>query len=213
MIYLYVKTHNKTGLKYLGKTEQNPQTYKGSGKYWINHINKHGYDVTTEVIGTFQTNEELSTVSKELSEKWRVVDSSEWANLRPESGDGGDTSKHIDYSSLERGKGKTYEQRYGKEKAIELKKSRANVLTETRKGKTWDEIFGEEMATELRQKAADRVRKYHIGAKRSEETKRKISESAKGRKHPKSCCIVCGKEVASNNLSKHHQTHQSDKSD
>ena len=54
IIYLYIKTHNKTGLKYLGKTTKKDQhKYKGSGKYWLKHIRKHGYDVTTEII--FQT--------------------------------------------------------------------------------------------------------------------------------------------------------------
>lgn len=28
-IYLYVKTHRKTGLKYFGKTVKDPLTYKG----------------------------------------------------------------------------------------------------------------------------------------------------------------------------------------
>jgi len=32
-IYLYKKTHNVTGLQYLGKTTRNPFTYKGSGVY------------------------------------------------------------------------------------------------------------------------------------------------------------------------------------
>lgn len=50
MIYLYVKTHNITKLKYFGKTKKDPYIYKGSGKYWLNHIKKHGYDVTTEII-------------------------------------------------------------------------------------------------------------------------------------------------------------------
>jgi len=49
-IYLYLKTHNKTGLKYLGKTIQNPYKYQGSGEYWIPHIKKHGYDVTTKIL-------------------------------------------------------------------------------------------------------------------------------------------------------------------
>lgn len=41
MIYLYVKTHNITGLKYLGKTNnKDPHSYKGSGKYWILHCKK-----------------------------------------------------------------------------------------------------------------------------------------------------------------------------
>ena len=33
--YLYVKQHNKTGLKYFGKTtKKDPLKYKGSGLYW-----------------------------------------------------------------------------------------------------------------------------------------------------------------------------------
>jgi len=47
---IYVKTHNKTGLKYLGKTKQDPLKYRGSGIKWRDHISKHGYDVTTEII-------------------------------------------------------------------------------------------------------------------------------------------------------------------
>lgn len=53
--YLYVKTHNKTGLKYLGKTVRNPYSYKGSGTRWINHIKKHGNDVKTQIL--FETND------------------------------------------------------------------------------------------------------------------------------------------------------------
>ena len=63
-IYLYIKTHNITGLKYLGKTKQDPFKYKGSGKRWRYHIRKHGNDVTTEVIGVFETNEQLRLVSE-----------------------------------------------------------------------------------------------------------------------------------------------------
>jgi hypothetical protein len=88
-IYLYVKTHNITGLKYLGKTTQDPFVYKGSGKRWKAHIAKHGYNVTTEIIGVYQSNGDLAFVGKQLSEKWDIVNSSEWANLKPESGDGG----------------------------------------------------------------------------------------------------------------------------
>jgi hypothetical protein len=41
MIYLYLKKHNKTGLKYLGKTISNdPYSYQGSGKVWRRHIEK-----------------------------------------------------------------------------------------------------------------------------------------------------------------------------
>ena len=50
-IYLYVKTHNVTGLKYLGQTSSNdPYKYQGSGKYWRLHLKKHGNNVTTEIL-------------------------------------------------------------------------------------------------------------------------------------------------------------------
>ncbi len=46
--YLYIKTHNKTGMKYFGKTvSEDPEKYSGSGVYWKRHIEKHGNDVTT----------------------------------------------------------------------------------------------------------------------------------------------------------------------
>lgn len=47
-IYLYVKTHNITGKKYLGKTTRDDyHEYPGSGKIWKKHLKKHGYDYST----------------------------------------------------------------------------------------------------------------------------------------------------------------------
>jgi len=91
MIYLYKKTHNITGLKYLGKTERDPHTYKGSGVYWKRHIKKYGYDVTTEIL--FQTNdkEKFKEIGLYYSALWNVTESNEWANFMPESGTGVDS--------------------------------------------------------------------------------------------------------------------------
>jgi len=89
-IYLYVKTHNKTGLKYLGKTiSKDPIKYKGSGLYWRNHITKHGYDVTTEIIKECKDNDELKFWGQYYSDLWNIVESKDWANLKTECGDGG----------------------------------------------------------------------------------------------------------------------------
>lgn len=99
MIYLYVKTHNITGLKYLGKTTQDPQTYKGSGKYWKLHIKKHGYDVHTEIIFNSESKEEIKEIGLYYSKLWDIVNSDKWANLTEESGDGGDKSKYINYEN------------------------------------------------------------------------------------------------------------------
>jgi hypothetical protein len=89
-IYLYVKTHKVTGLKYLGTTvSKNPHAYKGSGKYWRNHIEKHGYEVDTEILFETNNKEELTEKGLYYSELWNVVESKEWANLKPETGAGG----------------------------------------------------------------------------------------------------------------------------
>lgn len=206
MIYLYIKTHNKTGLKYLGKTIQDPFKYKGSGKRWKSHIKKHGNDVTTKIVGEFETIEDLIKFSVPLSEELNIVDSSEWANIRIESGDGGDTSQHIDYSKLNRGKGLTYEQRYGPEKAAELKKLRSETFSK-RKGKTWEEIYGIEKAKELRSALSDRTSLSNKSRIVSSETKDKIRKKALGRKQPRCSCVYCSKEISINNLSSHFKTH------
>ena len=52
-IYLYIKTHNKTGLKYFGKTIFDPYSYNGSGKYWRRHLKKYGCDITTKIYGCY----------------------------------------------------------------------------------------------------------------------------------------------------------------
>ena len=88
--YLYIKTHNKTGLKYLGKTtSSNPHTYPGSGTKWRRHLDKHGYDYTTEILKECQTKEEVKEWGLYYSNLWNVVDDNSWANLKPELGDGG----------------------------------------------------------------------------------------------------------------------------
>jgi hypothetical protein len=88
-IYLYIKTHNKTGLKYLGKTTaKDPHKYHGSGADWKTHLKEHGIDYTTEIVRECQTNKELHEWGKHYSNLWNVVESTEWANRIPETGGG-----------------------------------------------------------------------------------------------------------------------------
>ena len=89
-IYLYIKTHQTTGLKYFGKTVQDdPYDYKGSGTYWKSHLKKHGNNVDTELLGFFNE-EEVESVALKFSRDNDIVNSKEWANLKEENGlDGG----------------------------------------------------------------------------------------------------------------------------
>lgn len=87
---LYIKTHNKSGLKYLGYTKQKEyHKYAGSGTYWRLHLKKHGRDYSTEIIAECQSKSKLKELGKYYSSLWNVVKSEEWANLKIETGEGG----------------------------------------------------------------------------------------------------------------------------
>lgn len=87
--YLYVKTHNTTGLQYLGQTIRDPHKYIGSGIRWNRHLNVHGNDVSTIVIQKCYTKSALKSWGLYYSQLWSIVESKQWANLKPEEGQGG----------------------------------------------------------------------------------------------------------------------------
>ena len=89
---LYLKTHNKTGLQYLGVTHKDPYTYLGSGKDWEKHIKTYGrHDVITEIlfqdkmIGKY-TSDKFQEMSKKYSYVYNVVEDKGFANLKHEDG-------------------------------------------------------------------------------------------------------------------------------
>jgi hypothetical protein len=87
-IYLYVKQHSITKLKYFGKTQSsNPYKYPGSGSYWSKHIRKHGksHILTLEIWG-FDDQQLCTEFALKFSEENNIVESKDWANLRPENG-------------------------------------------------------------------------------------------------------------------------------
>jgi hypothetical protein len=175
MIYLYVKTHNKTGLKYLGKTEsRDPHAYKGSGKVWTDHCSKHGYDYSTEVI--FQSNliEEIREKGIYYSDLWNVVESKEWANLMREEGSGGAQpwSKESRQKLSKTLKGRTPSEEHRRK------------LSEANKGKYWHSEETKRLAAEKasaklkgRKKPegfGDKIRAANLGKVMSEESKEKM---------------------------------------
>ncbi len=88
---LLIKTH-ETGLKYLCYTRKaDHEKYLGSGLRWENHLKIYGKNFTTELIFQSSIFEEFKEVAIKKSIEFDIVNSDEWANLRIEQGDGGDT--------------------------------------------------------------------------------------------------------------------------
>ena len=85
--YLYIKKCNVTGLKYFGKTvSKDPVKYKGSGKYWLRHIKKYGNNVSTVWYQLFTDQNILVEYALNFSKEHNIVESKDWANLKPENG-------------------------------------------------------------------------------------------------------------------------------
>ena len=93
--YLMVKTHNITGLKYLCQTKRkDPLKYLGSGLHWGRHLAIHGKAITTLILKECSSIEEIKEYGLYYSELWNIVDSDEWANLKPEDGQGWGEGEH-----------------------------------------------------------------------------------------------------------------------
>jgi hypothetical protein len=192
MIYLYLKIHNVTGLKYLGKTKcKDPHNYQGSGKYWKRHIKKHGYDVTTEIL--FQSNDPNEIKEKGLyySDLYDVVNSNDFANLKEETGNGGWEYCNSSLSVLESRRTRMLESNpfFGKKHTEETKIK----IREKRKL----QVIGKH-----KEETKEKIKKSLIGHEVSNITRKKISEKLIGKERPHSkkranavvCCPYCGKE-------------------
>lgn len=93
--YLMIKTHNKTGLKYLCQTKQkDPYSYLGSGEDWKKHRIKHGNDIHTDILLSTSDREEMKSTGRYLSRLLNVVGAMDdfgnkiYANKIPETGGG-----------------------------------------------------------------------------------------------------------------------------
>lgn len=185
MIYLYLKTHNTTGLKYLGKTVRDPFKYKGSGSYWKHHIRKYGYDVTTEILFQTEDKEEFKEKGLYYSKLWNVVESKEFANLVYEQGEGGIAGA----SRPEWVRKKISKAHQGKKASKETKL----ILSEAHKGIKHSKETRKKMS-KSHSNISDETRKKlsiaNSGRIFTEEHKRKISES---NKKNKITCPKCGK--------------------
>jgi hypothetical protein len=197
-IYLYIKTHQTTSLKYFGKTTRDPYTYKGSGTYWKSHLKKHGNNVDTELLGFFNE-EEVESVALKFSKDNNIVESKEWANLIEENGlDGGATftgkplsaETRAKLSAAHKGKTRSAETRAkisAAKKGKPLSEETKAKLSAVKKGKPLSEETKAKMSAAKKGKPLSEEHKAKMSAAKkgkplSEEHKAKISAAKKGRK-------------------------------
>ncbi len=82
-----IKTHNKTGLKYLCITKkENWISYTGSGVYWKNHLKAHGNDIHTDLLFESDNYDVFVKECIRYSDLYDVVNSDSFANTVPEMG-------------------------------------------------------------------------------------------------------------------------------
>lgn len=195
--YLYIKTHTETGLKYFGKTSQDPYLYQGSGTDWGRHIAEHGYNVTTALLNDgmpYDNENELIETAIAFSIKNNIVESIEWANKRIENGDGGDTSMCENYI-----------------KAIANRNQTGNNnpmwgIPSFAKGKTYEELYGEQKAKELKSRRIESATGRKLSDKSIEKMSKSISLATKGVPKPQSVatCPKCDAKGALNLMKRWH---------
>jgi hypothetical protein len=127
-IYLLVKTHLKTGLQYLCQTKQEPFKYLGSGIYWRRHLKTHGKEISTHILRECNDRTEVEYWGRYYSDLWNVVESAYWANLKPETGDGGSNGGTPRIKTSLTMKGRTAHNK-GKKQVHKKHKSRSKSTT------------------------------------------------------------------------------------
>lgn len=235
--WLYIKQHNVTGLKYFGKTtRKDPIKYKGSGKYWIRHINKHGNDVTTLWCQLFTDRTQLIDYALNFSRENNITESIEWANLINENGVDGITPGTVFGPQTKIHRDKIAASQLGKKRTIETKKNMSNArkgqparnkgishTVETKEKMSIAAKNRPSISSETKKKMslAHRGNKNSLGHKHSDDTKKKMSDSQKGRitsfetkqklslcKKGKSqkivTCPYCQKQGGVSNLTRYH---------
>lgn len=168
-IYLYIKEHTKTGLKYFGKTTRDPYEYDGSGTYWCRHIEKYGKDkIKTIQIFEFENQEKATKFALEFSHEHNIVESNEWANLVPENATGWGVSK----PRSDKAKQNISNSLKGRTVSKETKKK----ISETKTG-----VPSKKKGIPASTKAKRNISKSLTGRKLSKEHRKKISEAIKKR--------------------------------
>lgn len=197
MIYLYVKTHNKTGLKYLGKTSKDPYKYLGSGIYWLKHLAKHGNDISTEILLETENKEEIKEKGLYYSDLWNVKESPEWANLTKEEGTGGAINlgrKHLPES---------IQKMQNAKKGVKFSDEHRKKLSLAQQNKQSGEknnFYGKNHTVDSKRKISEKL----VGKIRTDEFKKNLSDLYLGKPKPIIQCPHCKKEGGLPQMKRYH---------
>lgn len=193
---LYVKTHRKTGLKYLGQTSQDPFKYSGSGTDWKTHIKEFGSVINTEILLQTPDKEERNRLGRYYSALWHVVTAADdfgnklWANKIPETG-GGDGRKP-GFKMRAESKDKSRKSQTGKKQSLETRQKKSTSAIERFKNNPqWNKGI---KTTDL---YSEEERKKMFGQPGSK-------NPMYGVEVPKKECPHCGKTVDIRNYSRYH---------
>lgn len=179
-----IKEVEELGIKYLCKCGdyKDPIKYKGSGVYWRRVLKKHNPTIKTTILGLYDTPADLRRAGEFYSNKFNIVEDASWANLIPEIGDGGPTTT---------GKIRAYNQNTGEERFFDSEELPNGWIRGCKRPpKSADGI--------------ERTRQFHIGRKRSEETREKMRLSTR-RKRRTTQCQYCSIDITIQNLQRHEQ--------
>jgi hypothetical protein len=162
---IYLTTNLINGKKYIGIDTNNDPNYLGSGLYIKQAIKKYGKDsFTKEILEVCENKEELLDKEKKWIIKYNAVLSEEFYNIH-EGGTGGDVRVFMTKEKINKWRENISNGKKGLKKGIPL--SDKNKIGISKGLKKYYENGG----------VSNRK-----GVKLSDETKRKISESNKGKK-------------------------------
>jgi hypothetical protein len=166
-MFLYIKRCNHCGKKYFGVTyKQDPVSYKGSGLRWKNHCRYHGWNnVETIQVWKFNTADELKQFAVQFSTENNIVESTDWFNMIPETGEVGIPS------------GTKFSEETRKKQYIVRTGMKLNISEEVRKQRS-ERMRNRIVSEETREK----TRQSMLGKKLSDETKKKMSLTRTGKK-------------------------------
>lgn len=224
--YLYIKQHKITGLKYFGKTFNDPLKYQGSGTKWKSHMQYYGKEhVETIWYQLFDDIDECRNYALKFSEENDIVNSNEWANLILEDGlwIKPETRKKMSEAKLGKSshmKGKIHSEetkqkirikQTGKKASEETKKkmseSGGHSQTEESKQKIRETLTGvkhdQERVEKMRASKLANPSRHRAGAVHSIEAKEKNRLAHLGKTFTKTPCLGCDKHIATQHMKRH----------